>query len=264
VHPRAAALRSLLAGFALAVAVVKPAGAEGFVALYSAYWAGLPAAAIRLEVHDDPAGYRDEIAIITGGLPRLVTHFRGHAITEGRLAAQRTPTPVRYEAFYDLRKRRDRHLDMRFVAHGGAIVAQRGPGDTSRKPPLAEKFRRNVVDPMTALTTIREELRQRRHIAFTVPVYDGARRFDVVARVMPKKGEADSLLRLVLTLRPIAGFKGESSDDGDPDTSPRRVVLTFTDDARLMPLSMTVPVFYLPLDVRFDRLCTAARPCPSR
>jgi hypothetical protein len=253
-------LKLLPAGFALAIAAAAPACAEDFTALYNATWAGMPAAQIRFAALDDPAGYRNEIAIQTAGLPNLLTHFRSHAVSEGRFAPNRTPAPLRYESIYDLRKRRDSHLNMLFVARDGATVAERGPGDTTRKPMLAEKFRRDVVDPMTVVTIIREQLRQHASV-FTIPVYDGARRFDAEARVLPKRGEADNVVRVELTLRAIAGFKGESSDDGNPDAAPRHATLTFADD-RLLPLSMTVPIYYLPLEVRFERLCTAERPCP--
>jgi len=112
------------------------------------------------------------------------------------------------------------------------------------------------------LKAIREALRTtgpgRR---FTIPVYDGARRFDIVGEILPRNGPADGTLRAGLTLRPIAGFRGETSEDGDPDDAPRKVELTVTDDARLLPLSITVPVFFMPLVIRFEELCPTARSC---
>jgi hypothetical protein len=238
-------------------------GAET-AALYSVSWAGLPAGEIRLTLHEDAAAYRDEIAILSEGLPRLVTHFSGRAVSGGRLAAPAAavalPLPLRYDAFYDLRKRRNSRLAMRFVAAAGGVIAERSPEDTSRKPQLAAGFRRNVVDPLSALTAIRDALRHGNRGAFTVPVYDGARRFDVIARVVPSR-PGDQMLRLELTLSPIAGFKGEASEDGDPDDAPRPVALTISDDARLMPLSMSVSLYYLPLVVKLGRWCSSATPC---
>src|SRR6516162_1880424 len=98
--------------------------------------------------------------------------------------------------------------------------------------------------------------------SFTVPVYDGARRFDILGHILPKKDASEGTLRVELTLRAIAGFKGESSEDGDPDSAPRKVDLLVTDDARLMPLSMTVPVFYMPLVVQFVQFCASPEACP--
>jgi hypothetical protein len=252
-------LLGVVAALAL-LAAPRLAAAEESSALYRVYWAGLPAGDIKLTLRDDPAGYRDEIQIRTEGLPRLVTRFSGSAASGGRLVADHLPQPGYYDAHYDLRKGKNRHLSMRFVSRADALVADRGPEDTSKKPPLAEKFRQNVLDPLSTLTAIRDALRRGRRDAFTVPVYDGARRFDVKVRVLSKKtGEAG--LPLELTLAPIAGFKGETSEDGDPDDSPRPVELTLSDDGRLMPLSMSVPLYYMPLAVQLAKWCAAGQPC---
>ena len=153
---------------------------------------------------------------------------------------------------------------MRFVRRIGGTVAERAPDDTSRKPPLAEGFRINSVDPLTALERLREALRAARAgSSFSIPVYDGARRFDIVGRMLPKTDGVDGTLRAELTLRPLAGFKGETSEDGDPDDAPRKVELIVTDDARVLPLSITVPVFFMPLVIRFEELCPTAASCPK-
>ncbi len=238
-------------------------GAHGgeAAALYQAYWAGVPAGEIRLRLRDDSASYRDEITVRAQGLPWVLTHFRATGVSEGRLAADRPPVPARYDVLYDLRKGRDRRLSMSFASRDGALFAERGPGDTSKKPPLAEAFRKNVLDPLSTVAAIRHELRRGNRGSFVVPVYDGARRFDVRVRVLPKKADTERVLHLELTLAPIAGFKGESSDEGDPDNAPRPVALTISDDAQLMPLTMSVAVAHLPLVVELARWCSAATPC---
>jgi hypothetical protein len=229
--------------------------------LYQAYWAGLPAGDIRLVLRDDPTGYRDEIAIRSEGLAWLFTKFRGTATAEGRLAADRPPSPSHYEAHYDLRKARGKRQTMRFVSRASAVFADRGPDDTSQRPQLAEEFRKNVVDPLSALTAIRHELRRGNRGSFTVPVYDGARRFDVIARVLPSKSNSERVLHLRLTLSPIAGFKGETSDDGDPENAPRPVEVAISDDTRLLPLSMRVSIAYMPLVVELTRSCDSGAGC---
>jgi len=244
----------------LVSAVSRIAAADESSAIYRVYWAGLPAGDIKLTLRDDPSGYRDEIAIRSEGLPRVVTRFRGSAASGGKLAADRLPQPGYYDAHYDLRKGKNKRLSMRFATRAGAVIAERGPEDTSSKPPLAEGFRQNVVDPLSALTAIRDTLRRGNRGSFSVPVYDGSRRFDVKVRVLPKQaGEQD--LRLELMLAPIAGFKGETSDDGDPDDAPRPVDLRLSDDARLMPLSISVSLYYMPLVVQLAKWCQAGQPC---
>jgi hypothetical protein len=229
------------------------------VALYQAVWAGLPAARIRLILHNRPDGYSTEISISSEGLPHTLTKFRGTAVADGKLVSGQAPAPARFDASYDLRKRKDRLLRMAFIGRSGAVVAERGPDDTSRKAPLAEEFRKNVVDPLSAFAAIQAALR-RGATSFTIPVYDGARRFDTIVRVLPRD-PSEPGIHLALTLKPIAGFKGETSDEGDPEDAPRLVSLTLSDDARLMPLAMSVPIWYLPLDVSLVRTCTATTDC---
>lgn len=236
--------------------------AQEITAVYSAFWAGLPAAQIRLKLGDNGPAYHDEIKIVTEGLPRLFTRFRATAFAEGRRGTDRIAQPSHYLAVFDLRKRHDRRISMQFINRTGATVAERGADDTSGKPPLAESFRRNIVDPLSAFERIRAALRAATPGgSFSVPVYDGARRFDVVGKVLPKNNTTDRVLHAELILRPIAGFKGATSEDGDPDDAPRKVQLTVTDDDRKVPLSIRVPVFFMPLVVQFQRLCAAPERC---
>ena len=244
---------------AVSIVVSAAARADDLSALYSATWAGVPSAEIRLTLHDEGGAYHDEIAIGAEGLSWLVTHFRGVATSQGRLAANGAPSPVEYDSNYDLHKRKNRELRMNFAARDGAVVAERGPGDTSRKPELKEQFRRNVIDPLSVVTMIRAAVR-RGETQFTIPVYDGARRFNADVRMLARDPK-DPGIHLALILRAIAGFKGESSDDGDPDDAPRQVSLTLSDDAKLTPLSMTVKIWFLPLTATLQRVCAGSDPC---
>jgi len=261
-HPRCA---MAFAG-ALLVMIMAPAGAaraDEVIAFYRATWAGLPAAEMRLAFSDGSSGYRDEIHIETKGLARLFTKFRGGAVAEGRLGDDGSAAPSRYDALYDLRKRRDSRISMRFVGSRGAVIAERTPADTSHKPPLDEPYRRNVTDPLSALASIRHALKvkpPKPGTQFKIPVYDGSRRFDVAVRVVSVGGN-DNLVQVKLTLVPIAGFKGGSSEDGDPDDAPRPMDVTFTNDAAIVPVSIRVSIAYLPLVVRFQHRCDTFAAC---
>lgn len=265
-HRPPARIVAFAATLALLGTAVVSANANQLVADYTAYWAGLPAAQIRLKLSNATAVYHDEIEICTEGLPHLVTHFRAVAEAGGRLIPDGAAEPSRYSALYDLRKYRDRHIGMQFVARDTAVIAERTADDTSRKAPLAEKFRRDIVDPLTALERIRAAVaagKSAPNTTFVIPVYDGTRRFDIVGHMLPKAEQTTGTMRLALNLRPIAGFKGESSDDGDPDSAPRPVALTLTDDERLLPISVSVRVFYLPLVIQLDRVCADTKSCPG-
>lgn len=256
--------RAIAAAGTLFVTLGVSAGApraEEVIAFYHATWAGLPAADMRLAFSDGGAGYRDEVHIETKGLARLLTRFRGGAVAEGRLEDDGRAAPTSYDALYDLRKRRDSRISMRFVGSPGAVIAERTPADTSRKPPLEEAYRRNVTDPLSALASLRHAFRvkpPKPGSQFKIPVYDGSRRFDIAVRVESVASQ-DKLVQVKLTLVPIAGFKG--GDDDDPDDSPRPMDVTFTNDAALMPVSIRVSVAYLPLVVRFQHRCDSFAAC---
>jgi Protein of unknown function (DUF3108) len=265
-RPRSWTRRAVLVLLAMAVFGPTAARADKVVAFYSAYWAGLPVGQVRLAFQASASAYRDAIEIRTGGLPRLFTRFRATAEATGRLDPGKSADPQRYDARYDMKKRRNNRIDMQFVARDGVLIAERAGDDTNRKPPLAEKFRRDIVDPLSAFERVRATIAQSHAVpdtTFTVPVYDDTRRFDVVGRVLPRDRRAPGKLQVALILKPIAGFKNESSEDGDPENAPRPVSLTLSDDQKLLPLSMTVRIFYMPLVVQLDRICTGAEACPG-
>jgi hypothetical protein len=230
-----------------------------------ASWAGLPAAEIHLRLDDGPAQYRGDIDIRTEGLPRLFTRFRGYAVATGLLWRDGAVTPGRYDALYDLRKRHDKRLSFRFArAADGMLVAERGPEDSSSKPQLPEAARRNVVDPITALVAIRHQIRSgalRRSGQIGVPIYDGSRRFDI-SGIATRSAGGDAL-QLDLVLQPIAGFHGEGPDEEEPEEAPRRLRLSLTNDDRLLPLRVEVPIAHVTAAIVLDHVCTAASPCSA-
>ena len=59
------------------------ARADDIVAVYAAYWAGLPAGEIQIRLHDGAAAYHDEIEIRTTGLPALITPIARNRYSRG-------------------------------------------------------------------------------------------------------------------------------------------------------------------------------------
>lgn len=239
-----------LATALLLVALAAPAHGRTLEARYVATWAGLPAGQITMRLEDDGSTYRGRLDMKTEGLPRWFTRFKGSAVSEGRLAPDGTAHPLRYDALYDLRKRKNKLNSLRFVATPEGVVAERGPGDTSKKPPIDEQFRRGVVDPLSALIAVRHRIQTGRLGAdgrFVVPVFDGSRRFDAEGRVARRDGR----VHVDLLLKPIAGFREDKPDeDEDPEDTPRPVEIEFTDDAALLPVRLEVSIAWFPAVVR--------------
>jgi len=239
-----------------------PASADSLTGFYVVRWAGLPAAGIRMSLDDAATSYRMQIGMESQGLPRWITHFRADVSGDGAIGPEGAE-PAHYDARYDLHKRQNSHIILRYDPDETGRIAERAEGDTSRKPQLTAIYRHNVVDPLAALVSIRQALRTGPHQPgrqFTVPIYDGARRFDVAAAVSAQN-PPDGLIHLHLTLRPIAGFKGETSEDGDPDSAPRPVDVTFKDDATLRPISLSAPLAFFTMSVTLDHICAQYQDC---
>jgi hypothetical protein len=266
-------MRSLLLAVATSAAllcgsVAAPAAVpEPQTLRYGVTWAGLPAGEVHLRLAEGSGDFRTQIDIVTEGVPRLLTRFRARGISEGTVLADGRAAPARYDAAYDLRSRKGKRISMRFVGSDGATVAERGPEDSSEKYLLPPAMLTDVVDPLAALTRMREALRTglAGHGQLSIPVFDGKRRFDVEERALTRETQRIGdrtvpVLHLSLVIRSLAGFKG---DDGEPnpDPKPRGMDLLFSDDGTFTPLRMEVTVAWLTMVVELAERCGASAPC---
>jgi Protein of unknown function (DUF3108) len=260
-------LAALLAAPLAGLAATSPGAAEPQTLRYVATWAGLPAGEVHLQLAEGASAFRAQIDISTVGIPRWLTRFRARGISEGALPADGLATPTRYDAAYDLRSRKGKRISMRFVGNGRDSIVQRGPEDSAEKYLLPTALLTDVVDPLAALARMRDALRTglagRGH--FSIPVFDGKRRFDVeehaVTRETREIGDQKlPVLHLSLLLHPIAGFRG---DDGEPnpDPKPRGLDVLFSDDGSFTPLRLEVTVAWLSMVVELAQRCGSAAPC---
>ena len=235
--------------------------AEPVTLHYTSRWAGLPAGEIEIKLDDRPGAYRSQIAIWTAGIPRWFTRFRGTAISEGGLSPLGLAAPGRYDATYDLRSRKGKRISVRYRQDGTKMVAERGPEDSSEKFLLEPAQLTGVVDPLAALSRMREAVRNglARRGGFTIPVFDGKRRFDVEERGLTAEtrdiaGAERRVLHLDLMLHPIAGFK-DNDPEGNPDDSSRALDVYFSDDDALIPLRLEVKIAWLTTVVELEGRC---------
>jgi Protein of unknown function (DUF3108) len=244
--------------------LVAHARAAPLVAYYDATWASLPAGHLVASFDDDSQAYRDTLQMGTVGLPQLLLHFRARVESAGTFAADGAVRPELYAVDYDLRKYRRQRVRVAYVAGDDGLVAQRTPEDTNRKPPLAESYRRNVVDPLAAFAALRQHLL--RHDAkagdhFILSVFDDVRRFNVAVSIR-SAGGTSKLVRVHLDLMAVAGFR-RKDDRYAPGEAPRPIDVTFRDDGMMTPMQLDIMVAWLPLVVRFDHRCTDLAHCTA-
>lgn len=241
-------------------AIAGTASAEPLSLRYSATWGGGAAADIRLFIEESNGSFHNRLDIETVGLARLLSGFRARASSTGQ-AAFDDVAPRAFDAIYDSHRKRDKRINVYFVQQADGSLAEEGPENTSKDPLIAAEFRRDVIDPLTSITAVRRLVREgglSRDRGFTLAVYDGKRRFDVegsvtaIEKVRWGKGAVEALA-LRLLLKPVAGFDGESEDGYKPDANTREVLVSVTNDARAIPLRLSVPIAYVPAVVVLDR-----------
>lgn len=236
------------------------ATAEPLTLRYSATWGGGAAADIRLRLADGDGAFHNQLDIETVGLARLLSGFRARATSAGQTGDDEI-APLAFDATYDSHKKRDKRINVHFVRRDDGSLAEEGPENTSKDPLIPAEFRRDVIDPLSCITAIRRLVREHGiepGKSFTLPVYDGKRRFDVEGTVASTEAvrwgrrKVDALT-LRLLLRPVAGFDHESDDGYKPDANTRELVVTVTNDARAIPVRMSVPIAYVPAIIVLDR-----------
>lgn len=253
-HAFRIALISVALGLALVLA--PRAGTAATVLEFDVTWAGIAAARAALELPGvaEPTR-RTRIEIRTLGVPRLLTGFQA--------VAESHQTKL-YDARYALRGR-DRRMAFALQPVGGSSVARRDPFDTSKRAELPEVWRRDVLDPLAALTTLRDGLiagRVKIGDRFSLPVYDGRRRFDVEGRIpapvdVTWNGRRLPVHRIEIVLRPRAGFSAAELDgEEDPEDVVRNAQVIVSADGRAWPLAFDVPAAGFTFSARLARGCT--------
>lgn len=235
------------------------AAAEPLALQYSATWGGGTAAEIRLSLDENGRAFRNQLEIETVGLARFLSGFRAQIISQGETGSAVAPTA--FDAVYDSRRKRDKRISVLFTRLADGVIAKDGPADTSTDQQLPEQFRRDVIDPLSSLTAIRQLIREGRLTltqSFALAVYDGKRRFDVEGNVTSRGTSRWGKIKipivdLRLLLRPVAGFHSDGDDGEKPDAVTRELLATFTDDSRAIPLRMSVPIAYVPAVIVLHR-----------
>lgn len=216
-----------------------------------------------LGIERDGARYHGVMRVETVGLPRWILHFRAKVESDGVFTADGTALPAHYSVDYDLRKYKNQRIRVSFVMRDGRLVAERTHDDSSNKPPLPEKYRTGIVDPMSAFAAIREFAGRHALKAgdrATIPIFDDVRRYD--ARIAVTHTEATSNLKDIhIDLLPIAGFKDIKPEKGQAEDAARPLDVQFRDDARRFPTKLVIDIGLIPLVIRFQHFCADAEHC---
>jgi hypothetical protein len=131
---------------------------------------------------------------------------------------------------------------------GAPLKREDMPWNTRRETlkPVPADLRTNVMDPMAAFVAARTQIMAQGVAtggpkSFRVPIYDGARRYDLVGKTGPVKvvninGVERKLLPLTAKIQPVFGFNRESEKRMEESEGK----FLFTPDERFIPVQLIV------------------------
>lgn len=207
--------RSLPAlGLAVSCLAGGPAGAAVLKIDYGIYLAGLPLGTADLESSFDGNQYRLEVQARLTGLAGAVTGGKGAATATGNLAGGQ-PTPA---SFAVTSRSSSDERTIRMGLAGGNVAAVEIQPPLDEKPdrvPVSPTHKRGIVDPVSALlmpTRAKGDLVSPENCNRTIPVFDGAARFDIVlsyaeTRTVEKPGYSGPVLVCNARYKPISGHR---------------------------------------------------------
>jgi hypothetical protein len=236
-----------LLAFGLALGLAGPAPAQTLKVGYGITLSGIPLGTADLATSFEGQRYRMELAAKLTGLAGLLTSGRGAATASGAFAGAQ-PAP---SSFALTSRASGDQRTVRMGLSSGQVAALEIVPPLDAKPdrvPLAETHKRGVIDPVSALLMpARGDVRDTGNCNRTIPVFDGAARFDIVltyaeTRQVEKPGYRGPVLVCNARYVPIAGHRSlRPATKFMQDNQDMQVWLAPVESARvLVPLRIAV------------------------
>jgi hypothetical protein len=211
---------------------------------YAVYWGGVRIATLTLHHQVESNHYRSRVDLETVGLLEHLAPYRSSVLATGHLNAGEGLAPVTFRSTSQAGDK-DRQSVVRFDPQSGDVVnlknTRRGKPRTSDVPAALQA---GVIDPLTAFFELRD------YVAtaatgkpFTAAVFDGWRRFDLMAKVIGHDrvrvvGRDQPVIRVWLTLTFVAGSDLDDAEAAAAGDNRFEFELVLSDDKRLLPLQL--------------------------
>ncbi|HEY1720205.1 MAG TPA: DUF3108 domain-containing protein [Magnetospirillaceae bacterium] len=205
---------------ALAILAAGPARAAEPVTLYmQGWWGGLKGADIQFTIDEENGGWQSRFAIRGAGMVRWLTKLEAEAGGHGKLGPGGDQPDSYTQHVVSNKSERTVELAFRGDPPTGSRISDRETyidptqqaRDPENVPDLPEAQRRDTMDPIAAILSLgHRAVTGDKH--FTLPVYDGRRRFDLEVTVTGPNhhgllGTQTNTIDAVAIVHPIGGFK---------------------------------------------------------
>lgn len=257
-HPGRKIRQTFLTGLVIAVFVVlmsvagpRPAASADGVSLgYEGYLGGFHLMSAEVQIARNDTNYRMVTNAEGRGLVGWIIDWHSKAVTEGVVGRDGSLRPLWHRRDMIRGDRPAKIMQIEYTDDGVPMVARLREGDEAE---FAEaRDRKGTLDPMSAVSSILDQMAAGQACRGNFPVFDGKLRYDATAQMgetkrlkgnsyMMYRGMAE---RCDLVLTPIDGFdddepKGNPRERGSPDTETMVLTLWFASPAKGLP---SVPV----------------------
>jgi hypothetical protein len=243
------AIKALLT-LAAAMAIATPAAATTGrgVLYYKVYFGGFAAAALEIDLQRSADDYRITTKMRTLGVIDQLFPWTLRSYSRGRLAGAE-PRPTAAGQTSDWRGR-VRRVDMRY-ADGRPIVERLAPvAERDDRTPIADEDLRGTVDLAGAILALSLDAEAGRECARLVPVFDGRRRYDLIAervgvetiRRFGRPGLEPRALKCRLSMVRRAGYRRIGKRGGSDAKRRSTTIWLAPAGAGMPPLPMRVEI----------------------
>ena len=261
----------------LAAATARADDRAPFDLRYGMYWGGLHVADVALRYQPNGTVYRSDFRIQTVGMAEMLLRYRGEASSEGQLTSEGRLNgadrllPEAYR-FNGRSRKATTMAEVLFDPHTGAAVhVESRKRGKSRGTDVPQELWVDVLDPLTAFLHLRQELSALRSGELqqvVLPVFDGRRRYDLVAEPGAREslsaaGRDWDALHIDLTVRPVAGFDEEDWEEAGHGTGGMRLEALVSDDARMIPLRIKTRNAAVNVVFHLRQDCFGYEPCAA-
>ncbi len=223
-------LTSTFASVAVLLALTLPSQAETITAKYVADWNAMQVGEMTVLVDENASNYNYQILLESSGLVKTFTKYRSENTSKGKIVNGK-PQPENYLTEWWRKKKEHQQINIVYKDGGKKVEETATPAEKRPKRPLVEsKYKDNTLDTVSSALWARKEIERRVRSGavypdkFTMPVFDGRRRFDVDITINGYKkkkyeGKTQEMLEVVFFRTPVSGFNEKELNrmkDQDP------------------------------------------------
>lgn len=247
--------KSLLCLFLLpvsaALAAEVPPTPLHFIGLYKFDWSGIALGALELGIDETATAYSLRLTIASKGIVNLFTHHMSETDASGDRQGDMF-TPRHYESRYKT-KNKPRHIKLTFD-NKGSITEEivEPPEDRNERPEVPHSLKDGAYDPLGGLLMLLAG-----HQKFRA--FNAKQLYEVYAQ---PAGVTQLHLNninykahtYILTRTPLAGMTAKETKEYAKGEPP--LTLFVSDDARRIPLAVTMPIYFSAVHGVLAKECT--------